>query len=325
MKKSLPPHNHGPIQQELLRALRYHRPLSLLTITAEYSSTPSLLAAGTRFHDLIKRHLRNTDIVAEESETRSYLLLPETPIEGSLILAQRLVRDLLTPESILKTLHIGISAIDEGVYRADDLINTALISNLAAQAMDRTIFCITNFRDKSLTLPALVAMSLNLSADELEELSSFLERTRHEPEGIRLSSSELAVKLSKKLKLEEETQEVIRYWILMHDLPRNATPDPGDNPTIPHLSRRKRAFHTSLMHYAPASSSSEKCDLKARALIEIVQEVLQDIESYHNPTEEIFSEILKKVLATCEDKGLDKQVIALVRKTSPSEWFSYPT
>ncbi len=325
MKKTLPAHNHGSIQQELLRALRYHRPLSLLAVTAEYSTTPSLMAAGTRFPDLIKKHLRNTDIVAEDFDTRFFLLLPETSIEGCYVLANRLVKDILTPDGILKTLHIGISAIDEGVYRADDLINMAILSNMAARTAGMTIFSISNFHDKSLSLPSMVAVILNMSSEEIEDLSAFFERTRHEPEGIRRSSSELVIKLSKKLKIEEDVQEILRFWILMHDLSRNTTSAREPEQNLPHLSRRKKAFHTSLMHYAYPDTHQGKIDSKGQALLEIFQGVLKDIGAYHNPTEEIFSEILRKVLTTSENAGTDKQVIALVRKTTPSEWFSYPT
>lgn len=324
MKKSLPPHNQGSIQQELLRALRYHRPLSLLAITAEYSNTPSLLAAGTRFHDILRKHLRNTDVVAEDTETRSYLLLPETPIEGALILADRLAHDLVPPDGVLKSLQIGISAIDEGVYRADDLISTAIISNMAARSSGRTIFSISTFRDRSLSLPAMVAVVLTLPADDLLELSAFLERTRHEPEGIRKSASELAAKLARKLKLDEDVQEIVRFWVLMHDLPRNTRPEALPDEPLPHLSRRKKAFHTNLMHYTPLAENPAKSEARARALLEVFTEVLSEIESYHNPTEEIFGDILKKVLAHCEERGMDKQVIALVRKTASMEWFSSP-
>ena len=324
MKKSLPLHNQGSIQQELLRALRYHRPLSLLAITAEYSNTSSLLAAGTWFHDILRKHLRNTDVVAEDSETRSYLLLPETPIEGALILANRLARDLVPPDGILKSLQIGISAIDEGVYRADDLINTAIISNMAARSSGLTIFSISTFRDRSLSLPTMVAVVLTFPADDILELSTFLERTRHEPEGIRKSASELAVKLARKLKFDEDIQEILRFWILMHDLPRNTTPATSPDEPLPHLSRRKKAFHASLMHYSPLAENTAKNEVRVRALLDVFTAVLSEIESYHNPTEEIFEDILRKVLAHCEDRGTDKQVIALVRKTASAEWFSSP-
>ncbi len=325
MKKSLPLHNQGSIQQELLRALRYHRPLSLLAITAEHSNTPSLLAAGIKLNDIIRKHLRNTDVVAEDSETRFYLLLPETPMEGGVVLANRLVRDLIQPGGLLKSIYIGISSIDEGVYRADDLISTAIISNMAARAAERTIFSVSAFRDKSLSLPSMVAVMLTLSADDLEELSAFLERTRHEPEGIRKSASELAIKLGRKLKLDDDTQEVVRFWVLMHDLSRNTAPAPDPSETLPHLSRRKKAFHGTLMHYSPLGDSPAKTEPKAKALLEVFQAVLKEIEAYHNPTEEIFNDILRKVLASCEERGIDKQVLALARKTSSSEWFSYPS
>ena len=78
------------------------------------------------------------------------------------------------------------------------------------------------------------------------------------------------------------------------------------------------------MHYSPLGEPSAKTDSKAKALLEIFQAVLKEIEAYHNPTEEIFDDILHKVLASCEGRGVDKQVLALVRKTSSSDWFSYP-
>jgi hypothetical protein len=62
-----------------------------------------------------------------------------------------------------------------------------------------------------------------------------------------------------------------------------------------------------------------------RTLLEIVRAILGEIGAYHNPTEEIFADLLGKVLSRFEAGGADKKILAAMRKTQPTEWFSYPT
>ncbi len=325
MKKTVSSQNQNPIQQEILRALRYHRPLSVMVVTTDPSSTPPLMSTNTKFSDALRRHLRNTDLLTEELEGSALLLLPETPLKGALIVGKRIVDDMLQPSSPFEGLCIGISSIEDGVYRADDLVNTAKLSNRAAKASGQPLFTIATFRDKSLSLSALTAIALILSGEDSAHLSAFFERARHEPEGLRESAARLIVKLADKLKLPEELQEALSFWILFHDIPDYTSDAGAPEQKPPHLSRRKKALHSLILSYASKDHAAKAADPKSTALLGIVQAVLQEIVSYHNPTEEMFDDLLGKIVARFESDGVDKKILAVVRKTQPTEWFPYPT
>lgn len=325
MKKNASSQNQTPIQQEILRALRYHRPLSLLAVSAEPASAPSLLSSNTKFAEGLRRHLRNTDMVAEESDMQALLVLPETPITGAIVVGNRLIGDLLLKSGAFHDLTVGISAIDEGVYRAEDLIQTANLANRAGKAAGLPLFTIATFRDKSLSLSTLVAIALTLSGEESRNLSSLYERTRHEPEGLRESASRLIQKIAAKLKIPEELQEILSFWILFHDIPQLSMEHPSPDQKVPHLSRRKKALQSLILSYAPSKEAPDTLDPAVRTLLEIVRAVLGEIGAYHNPTEEIFADLLGKVLTRFETGGSDKKILAALRKTQPAEWFSYPT
>lgn len=326
MRKAVPFQNPAPIQQELLRALRYHRPLSLLAVSAELASNPSLLSSTTRLSDVLRRHLRGTDALAEDSGTQTFLLLPETSLEGALILGNRLVRDIMESSGPFESLTIGISSIDDGVYRADDLISTAILANRAGKVANRAIFPLGVFLDRSLSLSFASALAIALPGEDIIHLSSFLERNRHEPEGLRSSAATLIVKIAGKMKVGEEIQDVLRFWTLLHDLPRHTSPDPATDEKMPHLSRRKKALHSLILSFAPkAKGEGLPVDKKAQALLSIFQAVLDEISSFPNPTEEILVELITRITARFESQGTEKQILSAVRKAEPSEWFPYPT
>ena len=149
MKKTASLHPNGTaIQQELLRALRYRRPLSLLSVSADFSGATSLATGTSRMETILRRHLRSTDTVEEDTENHSFILLPETMPDGALVMARRIVKDLVRPSGAIKNLYIGISGIDDGIYRADDLMNTAILSGEAARTCGNPIFSVRNFLDK---------------------------------------------------------------------------------------------------------------------------------------------------------------------------------
>jgi hypothetical protein len=327
MKKTGSSQHQSPIQQEILRSLRYHRPLSLMVVGSDPSSPPTLLSSGSKFSEILRRHLRNTDIVTEESDMQALLLLPETPLKGALVVGNRLAEDLLKggPGSSFDGLAIGISSIEDGVYRAEDLVQTAILSNRAAKATGQPLFTISNFRDKSLSLPTLVAIGLLLPGDDAAHLSSFFERTRREPEGLRQSASKLTVKLAERLKISEEAQEALAFWILFHDIPQYTSDSTEPEQKLPHLSRRKKALHGLILHYLSKEERTKSVDPKSRALLTVVRAVLQEIVSYHNPTEEMFDDLLGKIVSRFESEGMDKKILNIVRKTQPTEWFPYPT
>lgn len=327
MKKTVPSQNPTSIQQELLRALRYHRPLSLISISTEVATSPSMMAASTRFSDILRRHLRNTDILSEESGTQSYLLLPETPLEGALIVGNRLSRDLIQGAGPFENPTIGISAIADGIYRADDLIHTAIMANRAARAAGYPLFTISTFRDKTLSLPFLVAVILNLSQDDTRHLSSFLERSRREPEKLRETAAALGSRLANRLKIPAENHDVISFWILFHDLLSGTSGPDSLEEKMPAMSRRKKILHAAILRQAPGTGSPEPgADPRTRGMLEIFHAVLIELGSFSNPTEEVVSDLLKTVLARIERRGnADKQTVTAFQKTQPRDWIPFPT
>ncbi|EQD34718.1 hypothetical protein B1A_18573, partial [mine drainage metagenome] len=52
------------------------------------------MSGMSRAETLLRGHLRNTDTVEADTETHSFILLPETMIDGALVMARRLVKDL---------------------------------------------------------------------------------------------------------------------------------------------------------------------------------------------------------------------------------------
>ena len=311
--------NGTAIQQELLRALRYRRPLSLLSVSADFSGTTAI-SGTSKMETLLRKHLRSTDTVEEDTESHSFILLPETMPDGALVMARRIVKDIVRPSGPIKNLYIGISGIDDGIYRADDLMSTAILSGEAARICGGPIFSIRNFLDKSLSLPTMVAIVQNLPGDAIDHISSFLERTRHEPEGIRKAAAETARKMGKKLRIDDDEQELVTFWILLHDLPRNTVPG-GSDEVLPHLSRRKKVTHTKLL--GMISPPDFPLGTRENALLTAVRMLLEEVVIYSNPTQELFGDLLRKVATECDRQGLNRQVLALFKKTTPSEWLPF--
>ena len=321
MKKTASLHPNGTaIQQELLRALRYRRPLSLLSVSADFSGSTSLATGTSRMETLLRGHLRSTDTVEEDTENHSFILLPETMPDGALVMARRIVKDLVRHSGAIKNLYIGISGIDDGIYRADDLMNTAILSGEAARTLGNPIFSVRNFLDKSLSLPVMVAIIQNLPGDAVVHISSFLERTRHEPEGIRRAAADTAEKMAKKLRIDEDEQELLRFWILLHDLPRNTTAGNSEE-ALPHLSRRKKVTHGKLL--GMISPPDFPLGTRENALLTAVRMLLEEVVIYSNPTQELFGDLLRKVSQECEHQGLNRQVMALFKKTVPADWLPF--
>lgn len=85
------------IEQEVLRALRYGRPVSLLMADIDHFKSyndrhghPEGDALLVKVADLIKGGLRNTDIAARYGGEEFAVILPETGKEGAMVAAERL-------------------------------------------------------------------------------------------------------------------------------------------------------------------------------------------------------------------------------------------
>ena len=132
-------HFQGVLQMEWKRTTRFRRPMSLLMIDIdhfkEFNDT-----FGHPFGDkvlkvlsnLILKNLREVDTVARFGGEEFVILLPDTGLEGAMVVAEKL-RGLVEAERfagehqriIPLTISIGVSSFPEDVREMDDLIDHA--------------------------------------------------------------------------------------------------------------------------------------------------------------------------------------------------------
>lgn len=124
------------IKIEINRSRRYYRPLSLIILSAELSSvtSPSSIFLSIQ-HDLTNRfslarmsqiideHVRQTDMVLRDQQSRFILLCPETNSESSILLAGRITASVkeLTGVGLLS----GTAVFPDDAINFDDLIDVA--------------------------------------------------------------------------------------------------------------------------------------------------------------------------------------------------------
>jgi GGDEF domain-containing protein len=124
------------IKTEINRSRRYYRPLSLIILSVEFSreTSPGSIILNIQ-HDLTNRfslarmsqiideHVRQTDMVFRDQQSRFILLCPETNSESSFLLAGRITATVkeLTGVDLLS----GIAVFPDDAINFDDLIDAA--------------------------------------------------------------------------------------------------------------------------------------------------------------------------------------------------------
>jgi len=151
---------HDELDQRAQHALRYQRPLSLLFIDVDqfkYVNDTLGHAAGDRFLSgiaaLIVGDLRETDLMGRIGGDEFAVLLPETPIEGARLMAQRLLQHLHATDFVVENrrLHgsvsIGIAACPEHGHDVETLLTRADIAMYRAKLNGRDRFHVFNDDD----------------------------------------------------------------------------------------------------------------------------------------------------------------------------------
>lgn len=248
------------VAREILRAFRYGRDLTLLMIEVTrpkgmgerlaYKGADSL----SRFFE---PHLRNTDFHFSSSSDHLFLLLPETPEKGGLVLGSRLVETFekaplppsgdSLPGTAVVQIHAGVSAVGMGGHTELDLIATSEIAARAARLFSSPVVTLNQLVGGRFSLLEWVGLYSTLSETEVLVLSRVFERLRKEPFGFMQKIASQVEALSDRLKLDLDDRDALAFWIYALDLVDIAKAEPHSPlPEIAEHSNRKKSFSSSV-------------------------------------------------------------------------------
>jgi hypothetical protein len=134
----------GALRDEIVRAARARIPLSLLLV--ELEEAERLLAAEPRgdasatfgrFAQAVRTALRHRDVLACETESRAWIIAPDTGRAGAQALGSRIVTAVPMEESwrgAPLTVSVGLAVLGEDGHNAAALIDAAEQTKFAAEA-----------------------------------------------------------------------------------------------------------------------------------------------------------------------------------------------
>jgi hypothetical protein len=236
------------LAREILRAFRYGRALSLLTLDAVYPKGTTPTKSVDTVIDFFISHLRNTDFVLESDTSRLLLLLPETTEEGGAILARRLLdlyaKSPVSSKAATPEVYAGISSIGIGGHTDQDLLGTSRITGRAGQITGQPILTLESLLNQTVTLQDWIALYATLTENEVLIMARVFERVLKEPFGFMSKLAFQTEQIAERLSLDQDDREALSFWIYAMDIPRFARSEgPAANESPAFTSRRRKLLY----------------------------------------------------------------------------------
>lgn len=329
------------VAREILRAFRYGRDLTLLMIEVTH---PKGMAERLAYKgaDSLSRffepHLRNTDFHFSSSSDELFLLLPETPEKGGLVLGSRLVEifekaplppsgDSL-PGTAIVQIHAGVSAVGMGGHTEVDLISTSEIAARAARLFSSPVVTLNQLVGGRFSLLEWVGLYSTLSETEVLVLSRVFERLRKEPFGFMQKIAAQVEELSDRLKLDLDDRDALAFWIYALDLVDIAKAE-GHSPLpdiAEHSNRKKKLLFLRGLELFGLSPSSSGRSSKSRwgsplaiSLFRSTRRIQEYLSLHPDASEKSFHSLLSKLPA----KEFPSELTSLLAGTKPSDWLPF--
>ncbi len=329
------------VSREILRAFRYGRALSLLTLEISFPKGTSDRVAykgSDSLSGFFDPHLRNTDFSLPMRAGQLILLLPETPEEGAEILGRRLLDIYLNTPGPASSdpvsaghfirLNAGVSSIGVGGHTDSDLVSTSQMAVRAAMMFSEPLISLNGLLNKQFSIYRWVSLYATLSDTEILVLSRVFERALKEPFGFMNKLSSQIERLTGELELDSEDRDALAFWIYAMDLPKFSKMDqqqPVEDPPEYTSRRRKLLFQRGLELFGygkDAGGKSQKSRWNsplAPGLFQAAIQIREFFEQFPEGSRDQFYTFIQEL----HERDFPSSVIRLLAKTSPSDWIPF--
>lgn len=329
------------VAREILRAFRYGRDLSLLTLEISFPKGTSERVAfkgSDSLSGFFDPHLRNTDFSLAMGSGQLLLLLPETPEEGAEILGRRLL-DIYTntpapasadplPSGQFIRLHAGVSSIGIGGHTDSDLVSTSQMAVRSAMMFSEPLIALNNLLSGQFSIYRWISLYATLSDTEILVLSRVFERALKEPFGFMNKLSNQIERLAHELELDSEDRDALAFWIYAMELPRFSLKDekaPWTDPPEYTSRRRKLLFQRGLelfgknMDTGGRSHKSRWNSPLAPSLFQAAIQIREFFDKHPEGSKDQFDRFIQEF----HERDIPSSVIRLLARTSPTDWIPF--
>ncbi|MHB1606029.1 MAG: hypothetical protein ACYCTV_06515 [Leptospirales bacterium] len=329
------------VAREILRAFRYGRDLSLLTIEVSVpkgSSERIAFKGADSLSGFFDPHLRNTDSSLSMGPDQLLLLLPETPEEGAAILGRRLIEIYVntpgpsSPDPLPATqfvrLHAGVSSIGIGGHTDSELVLTSQMTARAAMMFSEPLVSLKSLLTQQFSIFQWIGLYATLSDTEILVLSRVFERALKEPFGFMNKLSSQIERFAEELELDSEDREALTFWIYAMELPRFSSKEKHQVSTDPpeYTSRRKKLlFQRGLELFgigAEEGGRGHKSRWNSPVGPALFQAAIR-IRAFFDKNQEVSTDQFDNFIRDFPDRNAPASVIRLLSKTSPMDWVPF--